>query len=472
MATNGRSQTSVEGGLYELVARGVKDKYFFKDEKDAVHPFQWTFDRYPACLPEERWTQPLNQIKFGARCEFEFDLPGDILLEAALSIELPSWLTPPFAERNGTTLTHEEGFPDRTYGYVRGIAYFLFERIELYQDNILLQEVSGDSLYFAARHKDSWNQGYLTQKLAGDHDGSALSIQRNATPGKLELRIPMIGCATPGDRGLPIAGIRNQAFRLRLTLRSLDRLIECSDPAVLQPKPWKLRFTQGLETAAAVPLEQIGQPIITLRTKQLYLTNEAAAQVAADTFEVPYIRYFDNVFGANQLDYAPIPKGGTAYLVKYLDATFTVERIVTYFRNSGDVARNRLWQIENLYNPSGDYYSNLQLTIAGQLREGIWGPSIWELATAHAKEERFSKTHLPLLSWTRGWRTDDMPPAVREPTGGINFTTADRPMTSAVLTDIAVNPVLGYKQSELNQCCESWAVYKIEKGRGKLLYYN
>jgi hypothetical protein len=39
MSAGTRNQTSIEGGLYELVARGEKDKYFIKDDKEALHPF-------------------------------------------------------------------------------------------------------------------------------------------------------------------------------------------------------------------------------------------------------------------------------------------------------------------------------------------------------------------------------------------------------------------------------------------------
>lgn len=478
MASVSRDPTSIEGALYELVARGVKDQYFLKDDKDAVHPFQWTYDRWPAYLPEIRMTNPLNQPRWGQRLEFEFDLPADVLTEATLVIDMPTWVPPPLAAYNNKAVTYETGTADRVYGYVRGIAYFLFERIELYQDNVLLQEVSGDSLYFASLNKSSWNQGYLTQKLAGDHDGTNLSIQRNATPGQLELRLPIPGCMAPGDRGLPVCALRSQTFRLRLTLRRLEDLVECSDPDIIHPAPWTKSFSQlnpslgMVVTEPAIPLDKIPPPQIVLRTKQLYLTNEARAELEGQKAEIPYIRYFDNVFSANQLDYTPLDKGGTANLVKFLDATFTVERTLTYFRNSIDFMKNRLWNITNSATTDGSYYTSQFFTIAGQLREGSWTPDIWELVIPHAKEERYSATHLPLINWTRGWRLDDMPSAIREPTGGINFSTADRPMMTIALANIEINPVLRYKQSYLTTCCESWAIYKIEKGRGKLLYYN
>ena len=461
-----RSQTSAEGSLYELVARGSKDKYFIEDDKKSIHPFDWRYERWPSSIPEERWTVPLNPAKFGARCEFEFDLPGDVLTEAAIVIDLPSWLPPEMTNFVKASQTVDQD--GKAYGYVNGIAYFLFERIEIYQDKILLQEVSGDSLYVSSLTKGTWNQAYLTEKLAGIHDGSDLGIMRNAVPGRLEIPLPMIGCF-PGDKGLPLCGLRQQPFRLRLTLRPLENLIESTGSSIT---PWLKTFTQttttGIVTLPAVSRDNIKQPTLFLRTKQLYLSNEARAQLANEIIEIPYIRYFENVFNINQLDYNSINNGATGVIVRYLDASYTVERIVSYFRNNIDVGLNRLWNFVNSVSADGQYYLGLQLIIAGKVREEIWPPAVWQNVVGASKEDR-SFTGLAIMNWSRGWRIEG---GHREPTGGINFTTADRPMLSITLNDVAIDPVLGYKQVHMISCCESWAIYKIRNGRGGLEYAN
>jgi hypothetical protein len=482
MATTTRNQTQIDGALYELAARGVKDTYFIKDDKDSAHPFQWTYDRWPASLPEIRWTNPLNDPRFGQRCEFEFDLPGDVLMEASLVIDLPTWLPPELAAANPTAQTNVAGNPSHVYGYVNGIGYFLFQQIEIYQDNILLQNVSGDSLYAAQLTRSNWNQGFLQQQLAGIHDGSTTSIMKHATPGRLKIPLPMIGCSWPGDRGLPLCGLRHQTFRVRLTLRPLEQLVESSDNNELHPAPWLRMFDQiqqdttVLSDIPAVPRNQIGQPTIYLRTKQLYLLNEAREALAKEPIEVPYIQYFDNRFNINQLDYTPIDRGGTAIITKRLDANYTVERIVTYFRNTLNLSKNRLYNFTNSLALDGQFYSDIQLIIAGQVREGPWEPALWQNVVADAKQERSPSRTICTMDWSRGWRVEDEPPAIREPTGGINFTTADRPQLNVTLTDIVPNPDLdppiGYKQAQMISVCESWALYKIEKGRGRLEYAN
>jgi hypothetical protein len=477
MSGGTRDQTSIEGALYELVAKGVKDKYFIKDDKEARHIFQWTYNRWPGSLPEERWTNPLNEPRFGQRCEFEFELPGDILMETSLVIELPSWLQAPMATANPTSKTNVQGEPTHSYGYVNGIGYFLFDMIEIYQDNILLQAVSGDSLYAASQMRGSYNSGFLEQQLAGVHSGTQIGIMKNATPGRLEIPIPMIGCSWPGDRGLPLCGLRHQSFRLRLTLRPIEELVESSDSTEYNPKPWLKTFTQTYSdmtslTLAAVPLAEIGQPTLFLRTKQLYLLNEAREELAKETIEVPYIRYFENRFNANQLDYAPIDRGGTALVNFRFDARFTVENLFLYFRNTTNLCKNRLWDFTNSLAPDGQFYSSMQFIIAGQIREGPWEPDVWYRVVNDAKLERTTPRIISCMNWARGWRMEDTPPAIREPTGGINFSTADRPQINLTLTDVAPNPLLGYKQVQLIGCAESWGLYRIRNGRGGLEYYN
>lgn len=477
-----RDQTSLEGALYELVARGVKDKYFIEDDKESAHLFQWTYDRYPATLPEIRYTNPLNQPRWGQRCEFEFDLPADVLLEASLSIELPSWLPPEMVAANPTSDTYLTADSDIVYGYVNGIAYFLIEDLEIYQDNILIQKVSGDSLYVSQLTRSNYNQGFLTQRLAGFHDGTRTGIMRNATPGPLKLNIPMIGCSWPGDRGLPLVGLRQQTFRLRLKLRPLERLIE-TNAEEYNPSPWGKSFTQlqqsgDIITANAIVRDNIPQPLIRLKTKQLYLLNEARQALAKEVVEVPYLRYYDNVFNINQLDYTPLDRGGVSIITERLDANFTVERLLTYFRNTAQVAKNRLWNFSNDFPASvdGQFYNSIQLYIAGQLREGSWGPSVWQNVIVDAKEERSDSRNVAIMNWGLGWRIDDTPPAIREPTGGINFSTADRPTLNINLQNVTRNPTIsppdGYKQVQMFSVCESWALFRVKNGRGALEYAN
>ena len=79
-----RPNTSSEGALLELVARGQKDIYFMSKEPTAVVPFSYNMKTWPATIDETRQTQPLNTVDFGRTVEWELDTFGDILISAAL----------------------------------------------------------------------------------------------------------------------------------------------------------------------------------------------------------------------------------------------------------------------------------------------------------------------------------------------------------------------------------------------------
>ena len=87
-------QSSLQGGIFELVARGRKDTYFVTDSETSVLPFNSRYESSTPYLKERRTTVPLNAPQFGNTFEIELDKYGDVLLECNLLIDLPSWLPP------------------------------------------------------------------------------------------------------------------------------------------------------------------------------------------------------------------------------------------------------------------------------------------------------------------------------------------------------------------------------------------
>ena len=86
-----RAGLTAEGALYEAVARGNKDTYFFQDDPDkTLNPFENRYDRIPPCIHELRRSPPLNGPEFGRSCEFEFEIAGDLFVKPTVLIDLPS----------------------------------------------------------------------------------------------------------------------------------------------------------------------------------------------------------------------------------------------------------------------------------------------------------------------------------------------------------------------------------------------
>ena len=195
------TELTKDGALYELCARGNKDMYFQNDTMTALSPFRNNYKKVPAYVHELRKIPPINNTDFNRIIEFEFEVAGDLFTHPTLLIDLPSWLPNDIAPLNyKSVVTDTNGV---SYGYTKGIGYFLFENIQVYQDQILIQEFSGDALYATRLSRGSLNSAILENELIGYHDGSALSIGRNATPQTLRLELPLLGCQHRDDGGFP-----------------------------------------------------------------------------------------------------------------------------------------------------------------------------------------------------------------------------------------------------------------------------
>ena len=460
---------SIEGALYELVARGNKDVYFIRDEKESKNLFDNRYNPVPPQIAELRRLPPLNQPGFGRSFEFQVEIAGDFFVEPTLLIELPSWLPPPQAILNPTSvITDASGV---SYGYTNGIGFFLFEKIQLLQDNILLQEFSGDALWATTRSRGTLNSAFLDNRLVGLHSGSAVSVGRNATPGLLRLPLPLFGCQSLEDGGFPSCCIPQQQYRIRCFLRKLEDLVEASDgkakPAPWGTSGWKLKQSASgpVTTFSTLPIQDIQAPSILLETRHIYTDAETRLGLQEVRNEIPFERVYENIFTQNQYDYAPIERGAVAAITRRLEGTHPAARIVNFFRSKKAIQANQLWNISNDIS-GGQFYNNMKLVIAGKDRETLFSPLVWDSLVQHAKEERDSGLPFAIMNWTVGDVRSRRQPFARQPEGSVNFTTADRPTLY-----IELNDTVG-KNTVLHSIVETWACMLTEQHRATLWFGN
>lgn len=462
---------SIEGALYELVARGNKDVYFIQDEKTSKNLFDNRYNPVPPQIAELRRLPPLNQPGFGRSFEFQVEIAGDFFVEPTLLIELPSWIPPPQAVLNPTSVvTDASGV---SYGYTNGIGFFMFEKIQLLQDNILLQEFSGDALWATSRSRGTLNSAFLDNRLVGLHSGSALSVGRNATPGLLRLPLPLFGCQSLDDGGFPSCCIPQQQYRIRCFLRKIEDLVEASDgrakPTPWNQSGWRIQSSASgpVTTFSTLPIQEIQAPSILLETRHMYTDAETRLGLQQVRNEIPFERLYENIFTQNQYDYAPIERGAVAAITRRLEGVHPAARIVSFFRSKKAIQANQLWNISNDIS-GGQFYNNMKLVIAGKDRETLFGPLVWDKLVKHAKEERDSGLPFAIMNWTVGDVRTRRQPFARQPEGSVNFTTADRPTLYIELNDILV----GSKNSVLHSIVETWACMITEDYRATLWFGN
>jgi len=485
-------QSSPDGALFELVARGKKDTFFFNDT--APSPFNHGYKPTEPHIAETRLTVPKTAPAFGRPLEFELETFGDILREVTLKIDLPTWL-PPLALINGQQPSNPQaanqafviksieggggkGAPEYSYGWTNGIGAFLFESIELLQDKIRILELSGDALFFLQNAESTNSQAFIRQRLIGQHNGSPENIGRNATPGTLYLRLPWPAATTNEDPGFPLIAATDQSWRIRLKLRPLDALIETeetSETQIIKADPFDKNFYYGDLNGHFINFKSIKRidlpaPQIQLLTRQSYVRDPFRKAITETHLEFPFRRFFPNVMTAGELDYAPFNTNAAATvpIMRRLEGLHPTGRLLTVFRRNQDLRVARYAQTINTATTStdGNFYNQMKLIIAGRDREQLWTPTVWRDIVSLAHDDRYPGTNQASFNFTVG------APTTKEPSGTINFSTADRPNLYIELQNTRPDPQTGQRTTEILAVVESWDTYVFDNGRGYVKFLN
>jgi hypothetical protein len=481
----GDFQTSPDGALFELVARGKKDTFFL--DNSAPQAFNHAYKPTEPHITETRFTVPKTAPAFGRPLEFELETFGDILREVTLKIDLPTWLpllplvegqqpSPPQSANQALTI-REQG-TNYTYGWTNGIGAFLFESIELLQDKIRILELSGDALFFLQNAEGTNSQAYLRQRLIGQHAGTPADIARNATPGTLYLRLPWPAATTDKDPGFPLVAATDQVWRIRLKLRPLDALLETSNTSetqIIKADPFNKTFRYTDLNGVPITFQSISRtslppPTIQLLTRQSYVRDEFRKAITETHLEYPFRRFFPNVMTAGELDYAPFNTNpaATVPVMRRLEGLHPTGRLLVTFRRNQDLRVARYAQTTNTATTSvdGEFYNNMKLIIAGRDRESLWSPLVWRDLISQAHDDRYPGTHQAAFNWTVG------APTTEAPSGTVNFSTADRPNLYIELQNTRPDPQTNQRTTEILAVVESWDTYVFDKGRAYVKFFN
>ncbi len=116
-----------------------------------------------------------------------------------------------------------------------------------------------------------------------------------------------------------------------------------------------------------------------------------------------------------------------------------------------------------------EFYNNIGLQTAGTDREYPWPSLILREANGFTKDRRFVSAR---ETGEIRWSLPAGDAIQRQPTGTVNFTTVYRPTLSIDLKNVAADPECGARLTYLQICGESWGVYEIKGGRGRLMFLD
>ena len=464
--------TSRSGGLMELVARGKKDIFFNANPTTSF--FHSVYVRSVPFTKEIYITQPRNAPDWGRWVDFDIDHRGDIAKHFYLHIELPTWLPPNVALINPTGLvTDTNGV---TYGYTNSIGLQMIQKIQLFQDQVLIHEYYGEYLAWRFRQESETGSVFLMNDQVGSRIDTPLAIGRSATFTPLRVPIPILGSQQLFDPGMPLVALRQQRFRIRIHLRKLTDVVVASDGR-LNPTPWGgvpllVQSSRGGpidKTQKTLELSEL-QPIqMSLESTQIYLPRDANVWLKAQKLYIPYtnVRHEQFTIEDNSFTAASPPYLATVQLPFTIDMIGSVSRMLVGLRSEASTQAGEL-SVLTAYNGT-PFLSSLRLNISNIDRIKQWDIAVFREVTSYWKDVRTPLDFvypIPQNVYTITFGGFDS----TNPAGTLQFTRAVLPVLYPILGPIPADPRNGSRKAYMMTYGEAWNIFEISGGKGMMMF--
>ena len=464
--------TSRSGGLLELVARGKKDVFFTANP--SVSFFNSVYVRAAPFTKEIYVCPPRNAPEWGRWSEFTIDHRGDLAKHFYFRITLPTWLPSDVAVTNlNGVVTDPSGV---TYGWCNNVGFQMFERIQIFQDQILLHEAYGEYLEWRLRQSYGYTTTYLVAAEVGSRAETPLGIGRSASRVELRVPFPVLGWQYLNDPGLPLCALRSQRFRIRILLRNLNELVVASDGR-LAPQPWggkplRIQATQGgpITTARTLDESAMRRLVINMEQTAVYVPKDVVHWFNAQTFRFPFqtVQYQRFTVEDNTMT-AAAQNPGAVYQVPFnVDFIGSIDRLLLGFRSA---ASTEAGQRTHLRAPNGvPFIRTVRLNIANIDRIKQWELPIVREVTAYWKSQRMqsdlANRDISQEIYTLSFGGFD---GVR-PAGTVNFTRASLPTLYVTLNATPYDRRNISRKVYALLYGESWNVFEVCNGVGKMMF--
>jgi hypothetical protein len=451
--------TTRNAGLLELVSRGKKDTYFTHDTTASSHRsfFHGLYSKCAAFTEEIYVTQARNAGAFGNWMEFPIEHRGDIVRDFKLRLTLPTWLPTGAAAANPTGLvTLLDG---TTLGYVNGVGHYALERIQLYNDQILLQEFWGEELAWRNAQIRSDVQTIALGSSLGYRYESPLTVARSATPSTYYVPIPLME--------LPLVALSGTRLRLRVLLKPLEQLI-VSSAGTAYTAPWGLGLsvqatqTGSVDTSQVIlARDQIAAPGLSLEAVHVYVPKDIRGWLKSRSWQIPIVQMQQQVFTLEDNQYNLASTTATPVTLPLrLDMIGAVSQLFFAVQSQGSVLSN----LSNVYTATdrSPFLSSIRLNIANIDRVQSFSTDVYKVVVPYWKHIRTNLDEVYTMSFGGVDET--------QPAGTLNLTRATRPVFYITLKGVPYDYRSRDRTAFLRMYGLSWNVLEIENGSCKVMF--
>jgi len=470
-----------DGALLDLIARGKKDAYFLQSS-GAKSWFQSSYERRSPSARVIQTEYPTAPARFNHWVDIPLPTNGDVLLATDIRIQMPSWLPAAVAALNTKQNVIKVQGPDGNfyrYGWTNGIANFLVQRWSLFMDNIEIQKGWGDYNDWNADSETTHLQAPLIHTSTGTHNGTAVSIQLNATPPEVLFRVPIAGCQSRTDTGLPLIALRNHRLVLRLWLLDKTALVESEQTGTVNglpiyencPAPWGGKPIQVLDSSGNQILSvsgqktvadyDLGHPVVYGRFTILHLDPDMRDIMRTIPHSIRYKQQNREDFTIANMDWPTLPTQIVKY-TKRVELLGIYQRLLLSFRSYARVQQNKYRDITPPGN--GEWLNNVSVLINGTERILPWVPKITRKLSQNLQLERDVARGLYFLVF--GVSPDN------EPAGPILLAQTSKVILAMELAYAPLDPAFTSRQTFVSITGESWNIMDIQDGIASIRFMN
>jgi hypothetical protein len=457
------------GGLLDLVARGKKDTFFTSNPK--ISFFHSVYSKQPAFTQEIRITHPRNNPEWGRWVDFEIEPIGDIIKKFVLLVDLPSWLPLSQANNNRTSITTD--LDGVEYGYTQDVGATFIDKVQIFNDQILLHEFWGQFLAWRISQQPN---STVYGRLQGRHIPGPGAIARAATPGRLHLYLPVLGNQCSDDMGFPIIALHNQRFRIRVHIKKLEDIIEASDGRLF-PKPWGQTFQQQIDKNSP-PIQfqtlqraEILGPILSLETTQIYIPRDSQEYLRKTVISLPFQQVQQSIFTIEDSKWQPIVNTGTTVSIALpLDFIGPTSRITVGIQTEAAQFAGQYYDLNPPPGRTKTFIQGLRLNMGTIDRINMWSDIVLRDVANYYKNYREGRNP---NDGVNNVYTLTFGPKEKEqyrPLGTFNLSRTLQATLYVDLAAIAIDPRLKSRKSFVIVYGESWNIFEIKDGKGKVMF--
>lgn len=458
--------SGVRGALLELVARGKKDVFFTSNPVMSVYHNVYT--RASPTVKEIYIAKPRNIPEWGRWVDFDIDHRGDLLKQIYLRIELPTWLPSEADSANMRgVVTDASGV---TFGYCTNVGFQVIDKIQVFNDQLLIHEVYGEFMDWYLRQSHASETIYTIADDIGWYDAqNPTQMARSVSRRHYRVPVPLLGWQQLDDPGLPLVALRNTRYRIRIHFRKLEDVVVASDGR-LRPEPWgerplRVQATRDgpvVDTFKTLRREAMRSLGVSLECTYMYVGADVITFLKSQTLRIPFktVQHHTYTIDDTQLTAAAIRPADTFGMSLPIHFVGSVERMLVGFRSEAcTMAGQRSVLVSPAQTP---FIRSMRLTIANIDRIKSWAPDVFHDVAAYWKHARRNPNEIYTLTF------GGADPA--RPVGTLNFTRASLPVLYLTLNAIPYDVRTISRTTYAIVYAESWNVYEISGGKGRLMF--